>query len=143
MFDGAIVTKWGPGGNLGKFQCEVYAAVGVRLVKNDTTSGRRDGVDSDASGATSPSPCDADNAGAASLRRGGYTVRRWGIRAIIYSLRYRRGRCPKRTRRGNLPASGSLAELRGRLQEGGSNDNAKFEGRKLCLRSLYLEFPEV
>ena len=66
MFDGAIVTKVGAGGNVGNLQAEVYAAVGVRLVKKDTSSGRRDGVDSDASSATSQSPCGADNAGAPS-----------------------------------------------------------------------------
>ena len=67
LFDGALVTKAGPGGNLEKTQGEVYAAVGVRHVKKDTSSGRRDVADSDASSATSQSPCGSDNAGAASL----------------------------------------------------------------------------
>ena len=67
MYDGAIITKAGPGGNIANLQGEVYAAVGVRLVKNDTTSGRIDGVDSDSSSTAPQSPCAADNAGAASL----------------------------------------------------------------------------
>ena len=67
MYDGDIVAKVGTGGSLWKLQGEVYDAVGVRLVKKDTTTGWRDGVETDSSNATPPSPCDADNAGAASF----------------------------------------------------------------------------
>ena len=85
MFDGAIVTKVGAGGNVGNLQAEVYAAVGVRLVKKDTASGWRDGVDSDASSATSQSPCGADNAGAPSLRGGIYRAKMEKSRRHILS----------------------------------------------------------
>ena len=133
MYAGAIVTKVGPGGNLAKLQGEVYDAVGVRLVMNDTTLGRRDGVDSDSPITTPPSPCDADNAGAASLREGNIRCED-GKCAPSYTRPCSEGqKDPERMRRGHVPTPESLADLRGQLQEGGVNDRAQFGGRELCL----------
>ena len=128
MFDGAIVTKVGAGGNIGKLQADVYAAVGVRLVKNDTSSGGREWVGTDASVASSQSPCGADDAGAPSLCVGSIPSEDGEV-APPYNLTSSAGQiAPKRMRRETAQAQGSLAGLRGQLQEGVSNDKAQLEG---------------
>ena len=97
------------------------------------SGGGRDRVGSDASGATSRSPRGAKDARSTSLRDGGIPIEDGEV-APPYNLSGTEWKIgPKRMRREKALAPGPLADLRGRLQEGVSNDKSHLEGRKLCL----------